>query len=137
MDALLLGTILFVTISFLFPTLVAFYLAFVSVSPASLLTMMPKLTQLFQSRLLILSVQAVLLTGVSALNAFPLFALLLRFKSPRRLPGASPSPSLALRLTFRTIGGVDLEACDDARHWPDEHLHLRVPDFPLPSFFLR
>ncbi|BGP68152.1 pig-Q [Rhodotorula toruloides] len=57
-DALLLGTILFVTISFLFPTLVAFYLAFAS------------------SRLLILSVQAVLLMGVSALNAFPLFALL-------------------------------------------------------------
>ncbi|GAA6045039.1 hypothetical protein NBRC10513_004852 [Rhodotorula toruloides] len=89
-DALLLGTILFVTISFLFPTLVAFYLAFAS------------------SRLLILSVQAVLLMGVSALNAFPLFALLLRFKSPRRLPG-----------------GVDLEACEDVRHWPERHLHLR------------
>ncbi|BGP60028.1 pig-Q [Rhodotorula toruloides] len=89
-DALLLGTILFVTISFLFPTLVAFYLAFAS------------------SRLLILSVQAVLLMGVSALNAFPLFALLLRLKSPRRLPG-----------------GVDFEVCDDVRHWPERHLHLR------------
>ncbi|BGP22615.1 phosphatidylinositol glycan, class Q [Rhodotorula toruloides] len=73
-DALLLGTILFVAISFLFPTLVAFYLAFAS------------------SRLLILTVQSALLMGVSALNAFPLFALLLRFKSPRRLPGHSPSP---------------------------------------------
>ncbi|BGP29852.1 pig-Q [Rhodotorula toruloides] len=86
-NALLLGTILFVTISFLFPTLVAFYLAFAS------------------SRLLILGVQAVLLMGVSALNAFPLFALLLRLKSPRRLPG-----------------GVHLEACDNVQHWPERHI---------------
>lgn len=33
-DALLLGTLLFVTLSFIFPTLVAFYAAFASVCPA-------------------------------------------------------------------------------------------------------
>ncbi|GAA5845635.1 hypothetical protein JCM9279_006056 [Rhodotorula babjevae] len=68
-DALLLGTLLFVTLSFIFPTLVAFYAAFAS------------------SRLLILAVETVLLMGVDALNKFPLFALLLRIKAPGRLPG--------------------------------------------------
>ncbi|TNY23606.1 N-acetylglucosaminyl transferase component-domain-containing protein, partial [Rhodotorula diobovata] len=68
-DALLLGTILFVTLSFVFPTLAAFYAAFAS------------------SRLFILAVQTVLLAGVAGLNAFPLFALLLHVKAPRRLPG--------------------------------------------------
>ncbi|KPV75846.1 uncharacterized protein RHOBADRAFT_52865 [Rhodotorula graminis WP1] len=68
-DALLLGTLLFVTLSFIFPTLVAFYAAFAS------------------SRLLILGVETVLLMGVDGLNSFPLFALLLRIKAPGRLPG--------------------------------------------------
>ncbi|GAA6051856.1 hypothetical protein JCM3770_005500 [Rhodotorula araucariae] len=89
-DALLLGTILFVTLSFVFPTLVAFYAAFAS------------------SRLFILAVETVLLMGVAALNAFPLFALLLRLKSPGRLPG-----------------GVQLDLCEDVDHWPVPHLHLK------------
>lgn len=42
-----------------------------------------------QSRLLILSSQALLITAVEALDAFPLFLLLLRVKSPHRLPGGS------------------------------------------------
>ncbi|GAA6000804.1 phosphatidylinositol N-acetylglucosaminyltransferase [Rhodotorula paludigena] len=88
-DALLLGTILFVTLSFVFPTLAAFYLAFAS------------------SRLLILAVETALLIGVAALNAFPLFALLLRLKSPGRLPG-----------------GVVLKAVDKSQEWPAPHLVL-------------
>lgn len=47
-----------------------------------------------QSRLFILAVQTVLLAGVAGLNAFPLFALLLHVKAPRRLPGA---PRLMVR----------------------------------------
>ncbi|KWU41718.1 Gpi1-domain-containing protein, partial [Rhodotorula sp. JG-1b] len=70
-DELLLGTILFVMLSAIFPTIMAFYFAFAS------------------SRLLILSSQALLITAVEALDAFPLFLLLLRFKSPHRLPGWS------------------------------------------------
>ncbi|BGP37926.1 pig-Q [Rhodotorula kratochvilovae] len=95
-DALLLGTILFVTLSFVFPTLAAFYAAFAS------------------SRLFILAVETALLMGVAALNAFPLFALLLRVKAPGRLPG-----------------GIQLDACEDSAHWPAPHLHLK--NQPLSS----
>ncbi|GAA5914870.1 hypothetical protein JCM8208_003034 [Rhodotorula glutinis] len=89
-DALLLGTLLFVTLSFIFPTLVGFYAAFAS------------------SRLLILAVETVLLMGVDTLNAFPLFALLLRIKAPGRLPG-----------------GVQLDPCSDERHFSAPHFHLK------------
>ncbi|GAA5876157.1 hypothetical protein JCM8547_003383 [Rhodosporidiobolus lusitaniae] len=68
-DALLLGTILFVTLIFLFPTVVAFYLAFLS------------------ARLSVKAVKVGLGMGVEGLNRFPLFAVMLRVKAPGRLPG--------------------------------------------------
>ncbi|GAA5833865.1 hypothetical protein JCM11251_005991 [Rhodosporidiobolus azoricus] len=68
-DQLLLGTILFVTLIFLFPTVLAFYLAFLT------------------ARLATLAVYTLLSLGVASLNSFPLFALLLRVKAPGRLPG--------------------------------------------------
>ncbi|GAA5925839.1 hypothetical protein JCM1841_006332 [Sporobolomyces salmonicolor] len=97
-DALLLGTILFVTLIFLFPTLAAFYLAFAS------------------SRLTIVALQTAFLMAVQALNAFPLFALMLRFKRPARLPG-----------------GVQFRCCNEERHWEGPHLHLENQPLPLTA----
>jgi len=69
LDQLLLGTILFTVLFFLLPTVIVFYLAFVS------------------ARMLIISLKATLDTCLAFLNHFPLFALMLRVKDSRRLPG--------------------------------------------------
>ena len=69
LDQLLVGTILFTVLSFLLPTVVVFYLNFAV------------------ARMVIISLKAILDTLLSCLNHFPLFALMLRVKDPRRLPG--------------------------------------------------
>lgn len=69
LDQLLLGTILFTLLFFLLPTVAVFYLAFAF------------------ARMLIISLKAALDTALACLNHFPLFALMLRLKEPRRLPG--------------------------------------------------
>ncbi|KAK3941332.1 N-acetylglucosaminyl transferase component-domain-containing protein [Diplogelasinospora grovesii] len=69
LDQLLVGTILFTLLFFLLPTVVVFYLNFAF------------------ARMAIISLKAVFDTLLSCLNHFPLFALMLRVKDPRRLPG--------------------------------------------------
>jgi phosphatidylinositol glycan class Q protein len=69
LDQLLLGTILFTLLFFLLPTVFVFYLTFAS------------------ARMAIISLKAGLDTLLACLNHFPLFALMLRFKDSRRLPG--------------------------------------------------
>jgi len=69
LDQLLVGTILFTLLSFLLPTVIVFYLNFAL------------------ARMVIISLKAVFDTLLSCLNHFPLFALMLRAKDPRRLPG--------------------------------------------------
>ncbi|KAJ5338440.1 N-acetylglucosaminyl transferase component [Penicillium brevicompactum] len=69
LDQLLLGTILFTVLFFLLPTVVVFYLTFAS------------------ARMLIISMKAGFDTCLAFLNHFPLFALMLRVKDSRRLPG--------------------------------------------------
>ncbi|KAI4234554.1 MAG: hypothetical protein LQ349_003721, partial [Xanthoria aureola] len=69
LDQLLLGTILFTLLSFLLPTIIAFYLTFTS------------------ARMGIVFLKAILDTLLACLNHFPLFALMLRVKDSRRLPG--------------------------------------------------
>ncbi|KIX06871.1 uncharacterized protein Z518_04847 [Rhinocladiella mackenziei CBS 650.93] len=69
LDQLLLGTILFTLLFFLLPTVVVFYLTFAS------------------ARMAIISLKATLDTCLACLNHFPLFALMLRIKDSRRLPG--------------------------------------------------
>ncbi|KAI9850993.1 MAG: phosphatidylinositol N-acetylglucosaminyltransferase subunit gpi1 [Thelocarpon superellum] len=69
LDQLLLGTILFTLLFFLLPTVVVFYLTFAS------------------ARMVIISLKAALDTLLACLNHFPLFALMLRIKDSRRLPG--------------------------------------------------
>ena len=69
LDQLLLGTILFTLLFFLLPTVVVFYLTFAS------------------ARMAIIALKACLDTCLACLNHFPLFALMLRLKDSRRLPG--------------------------------------------------
>jgi len=69
LDQLLLGTILFTLLFFLLPTVLVFYLTFAS------------------ARMAIISLKATLDTCLACLNHFPLFALMLRVKDSKRLPG--------------------------------------------------
>ena len=69
LDQLLLGTILFTLLVFLLPTVLVFYLTFAS------------------ARMAIIFLKAALDTLLACLNHFPLFALMLRLKDSRRLPG--------------------------------------------------
>lgn len=84
LDQLLVGTILFTLLFFLLPTVVVFYLNFAI------------------ARMAIISLKAVFDTMLSCLNHFPLFALMLRVKDPRRLPGTyrhfPPAMSAVVRL---------------------------------------
>ncbi|KAI4097143.1 MAG: hypothetical protein LQ344_000553 [Seirophora lacunosa] len=86
LDQLLLGTILFTLLSFLLPTVVVFYLTFTS------------------ARMATVFLKAALDTLLACLNHFPLFALMLRIKDSRRLPGGicfelRDTPSVVLRST--------------------------------------
>ena len=69
LDQLLLGTILFTLLFFLLPTVIVFYLTFAS------------------ARMTIITLKATLDTCLACLNHFPLFALMLRLKDSKRLPG--------------------------------------------------
>ncbi|KAL1595616.1 pig-Q [Nothophoma quercina] len=69
LDQLLLGTILFTLQFFLLPTVFVFYLTFAS------------------ARVAVIALKAGLEIGLACLNHFPLFAVMLRLKDSRRLPG--------------------------------------------------
>ena len=69
LDQLLLGTILFTLLFFLLPTVTVFYLTFTT------------------ARMAIIFLKGALDTSLACLNHFPLFALMLRVKDSRRLPG--------------------------------------------------
>ena len=69
LDQLLLGTILFTLLFFLLPTVAVFYATFAG------------------ARMAIIGLKAALDTWLACLNHFPLFALMLRLKDSRRLPG--------------------------------------------------
>lgn len=69
LDQLLLGTILFTLLFFLLPTVAVFYATFAT------------------ARMAIIALKAALDTWLACLNHFPLFAVMLRLKDSRRLPG--------------------------------------------------
>ncbi|KAI0078166.1 Gpi1-domain-containing protein [Panus rudis PR-1116 ss-1] len=69
LDQLVLGTILFTLIAFLSPTVITYYALFAL------------------TRFMIILAHALLDTVLVLMNHFPLFALLLRMKSPLRMPG--------------------------------------------------
>jgi phosphatidylinositol N-acetylglucosaminyltransferase subunit Q len=74
LDQLLLGTIMFTLLAFLFPTVMVFYFAFAI------------------ARAGVLVGKVVLDIGLACLNHWPLFALMLRVKDPARIPGPSFIP---------------------------------------------
>lgn len=103
LDQLLLGTILFTVLFFLLPTVIVFYLTFAS------------------ARMLIISMKAALDTCLAFLNHFPLFALMLRVKDSRRLPGG---------IRFELRDGTDKQSTD-AGSSTVSYIHLEVCE-PCP-----
>lgn len=69
LDQLLMGTLLFIILLFLFPTVLAFYSAYTLL------------------RVIVLAVELLFESLIALINHFPLFALLLRLKDPFRIPG--------------------------------------------------
>lgn len=69
LDQLLMGTLLFIILLFLFPTVLAFYSAYTTL------------------RIIVLAVELLLESLIALINHFPLFALLLKLKDPLRIPG--------------------------------------------------
>ena len=95
LDQLLLGTILFTLLFFLLPTVFVFYLTFAS------------------ARIAVIGLKAGLEIGLACLNHFPLFAVMLRIKDSRRLPGNFVDILTASqKLTFHLTGGICFELQD-------------------------
>lgn len=69
LDQLLLGTIFFIILVFLIPTILMFYISFTAL------------------RMTCINIEILLESVIALLNQFPLFALLLRLKDPKRIPG--------------------------------------------------
>ncbi|KAI7861319.1 N-acetylglucosaminyl transferase component-domain-containing protein [Spinellus fusiger] len=69
LDQLLLGTCLFTLLTFIFPTVIIYYLTFAL------------------GRMGVIFLQAIMETLLAFFNHFPLFAIMLRIKDPERLPG--------------------------------------------------
>lgn len=69
LDELLLGTLFFIILLFLTPTVLAFYYSFTVLRMATI------------------CFEITLESAIALLNHFPLFALLLRIKDPQRIPG--------------------------------------------------
>jgi phosphatidylinositol glycan class Q protein len=106
----MLGTILFTLLFFLLPTVFVFYLTFAS------------------ARMVIITIKALLDTQLAFLNHFPLFALMLRVKDSRRLPGGiyfdlQPGPDASLPI----IAGHDRPQGPSA-----STSHIIVRSIPLP-----
>ncbi|KAF2760842.1 N-acetylglucosaminyl transferase component Gpi1 [Pseudovirgaria hyperparasitica] len=109
LDQLLLGTILFTLLFFLLPTVFVFYLTFAS------------------ARMAIISVKAGLDTLLACLNHFPLFALMLRIKDSRRLPGGI---RFDLQPTLRTYRPTSMDSGSST-----SHINLRSVPLPLNAMF--
>lgn len=116
LDQLLLGTILFTLLSFLLPTIIVFYLTFTS------------------ARMAIIFLKAALDTLLACLNHFPLFALMLRVKDSRRLPGEFVRGIWStLKLTVFCAGGI----CFELRDTPSAvSRSVRLSDVPPCSYIL-
>jgi phosphatidylinositol glycan class Q protein len=101
LDQLLLGTILFTLLFFLLPTVIVFYLTFAS------------------ARMAIITLKATLDTCLACLNHFPLFALMLRLKDSKRLPGgiyfALLKPEIS---TIQTPSNADSTDTDSDKESP-------------------
>lgn len=102
LDQLLIGTILFTLLIFLLPTVLVFYLTFAS------------------ARMAIIMLKATLETLLACLNHFPLFALMLRVKDSKRLPGG-------IRFELKDMAGGAGGAMS--------YIHLRSTPLPFSAMF--
>ena len=126
LDQLLLGTILFTLLFFLLPTVAVFYLTFTA------------------ARIITISLKAGLDIALACLNHFPLFALMLRVKDPRRLPGGI---SFELQHTMPPLSSPLSPPVDKPRSLPTtangspppppENLHPPLVSPPTSLIFLR
>ncbi|KAL0630811.1 pig-Q [Maublancomyces gigas] len=106
LDQLLIGTILFTLLIFLLPTVLVFYLTFAS------------------ARMAIIMLKAALETLLACLNHFPLFALMLRVKDSKRLPGG-----IVFELEdTRNSGGGGSDA-------QTSYIHLKSTPLPFLAMF--
>lgn len=108
LDQLLLGTILFTLLFFLLPTVAVFYATFAG------------------ARMGIMALKAALDAWLACLNHFPLFAIMLRLKDARRLPGGirfellgNDTPSAS---AYGTTGAVESA--------PTSYIKLKVTHCP-------
>ncbi|KAF2630086.1 Gpi1-domain-containing protein [Macroventuria anomochaeta] len=110
LDQLLLGTILFTLQFFLLPTVFVFYLTFAS------------------ARVAVIALKAGLEIGLACLNHFPLFAVMLRLKDSRRLPGG---------ICFELHDPKDSKshAQDGLDSAPTAYIHLKSVPLPLGAMF--
>ncbi|CAH0037820.1 unnamed protein product [Clonostachys solani] len=113
LDQLLVGTILFTVLFFLLPTVVVFYLNFAV------------------ARMIIIALKAVFDTLLSCLNHFPLFALMLRVKDPRRLPGGI---RFELQDTQHNLNS-DPNSADVPRGPPTSVIHFKSIPLPFEVMF--
>ena len=105
LDQLLLGTILFTLLFFLLPTVAVFYATFAG------------------ARMAIIALKAALDTWLACLNHFPLFALMLRIKDSRRLPGGI---RFELQDTPRALISASGRSSDPLRLAPTSYIKLKV-----------
>ncbi|KAK5126251.1 hypothetical protein LTR85_010486 [Meristemomyces frigidus] len=115
LDQLLLGTILFTLLFFLLPTVAVFYATFAG------------------ARMAIIALKAALDTWLACLNHFPLFAIMLRLKDSRRLPGGirfelQDTPS-ALLYSF---GASHSENGQHAQQAMAPTSYIKLKSIPLP-----
>lgn len=118
LDQLLLGTILFTVLFFLLPTVIVFYLTFAS------------------ARMLIISLKATLDTCLAFLNHFPLFALMLRVKDSRRLPGTLKkymAPVIMVYFIFPLLTGFQVASTSNYAKRSTSQLLQQIQALHLPS----
>ncbi|KAI8939692.1 hypothetical protein NX059_003449 [Plenodomus lindquistii] len=110
LDQLLLGTILFTLQFFLLPTVFVFYLTFAS------------------ARISVIGVKAALEMGLACLNHFPLFAVMLRIKDSRRLPGG-------ICFELQDIATIDTLTQRSAHPAPTAYILLKSVPLSLRAMF--
>ncbi|KAK4992479.1 pig-Q [Elasticomyces elasticus] len=115
LDQLLLGTILFTLLVFLLPTVAVFYIGFAG------------------ARMGILAVKGVGDVSLAVLNHFPLFALMLRIKDSRRLPGGI---RFELQDTpVASLSSKNLPTSTHVRQAPTSYIKLKSVPLPLSQTF--
>ncbi|KAI8822177.1 N-acetylglucosaminyl transferase component-domain-containing protein, partial [Fimicolochytrium jonesii] len=120
LDQLLLGTILFALLTFLFPTVAVYYVLFSLIRISVVLT------------------HAVFEIVLAFVNHFPLFAIMLRIKDPRRLPAgiiidASPlRDAFDLSVWWKSFGSQsEAHATETVKRAGEGAVYMRMKTAPL------